>query len=405
VTTVLYIDETGAFGGAITCMAHLIRHLDRSRYEAVVVLHHKDPVLGERVGGGVPVHVLRRRRIGEGARGRRLRSAVAGRLGRRGARAFALGETFLGLWLDTVPRVAAIRRIAQSHGADLIHTNNSLEINLAGILAARSLRLPCVAHIRNFEPVRRTQRWIFRRVDHCLVQSQAQKEQLVREGLDADRITVVYETVAEREIADIDEGGKTGGRAPTYGITGMLVPWKGHRTFLEAAARIRERYPEARGLIFGAETPMNPGYGRELEEYAATLGLGGAVEFRGLAKDMGAALREIDVFVHASDEPEPFGRVIVEAMAAGKPVVAAGAGGPKEIVVEGKTGFLFEPGDPESLAGGVSRLLGDGELRARMGRAGRERVLKHFAAGRQAAAVEGVYGTTLSARKAETSPR
>jgi len=400
VTTILYIDESGAFGGAITCMAHLIRHLDRKRYAPVVIVHHEDPVLRERIGDA-PLYVLRRRKIGSGPVGRRLQSSMIRLLGHPGARYFALGQTVLGYLFDVVPRSRKIRRIARKHSADLVHTNNSLEINWAGILAAGSLGIPCVAHIRNFERVRRLQTRIFAGASHILVQSVAQKEQLVRDGLPPESITVVHETVSDEEIlpaADAGSGivGAREDRPPIYGITGMLVPWKGHRTFLAAAAIVKKELPESKVLIFGDETPMNPGYAEELHDCAESLGLGEVVEFRGLAKDIRTALREMDILVHASDAPEPFGRVIIEAMAAGKPVIAANAGGPREIVADGETGFLFEPGNPESLADAIRRLLRDRELRRRMGEAGRERVMRCFRAKQQAGQVEEVYQMVLA---------
>jgi len=396
--TILYIDESGAFGGAITCMAQVIRNLDRERFQPVVILHHEDPVLRDRIGD-VPVYVLKRRRIGAGPIGRPLQRLLIKVLGRRGARYFALGQTALAYLFDVVPRSSRIRSIAQEHSAGLVHTNNSLEINWAGILAAHRMNLPTVAHVRSFERAGRTQKRIFRMVDHILVQSHAQKEQLVADGLPADAITAVHETISDEEILT---AGQTGGttRPLTYGITGMLVPWKGHRTFLAAAAIVKSDIPDAKALVYGDETPMNPGYRRDLEDYAASVGLGDSVEFRGLAKDIRTALGEMDILVHASDEPEPFGRVLVEAMAAGKPVIAANAGGPREIVADGETGILFEPGSPESLAAALRRLLQDKELRQRMGEAGRERVKEHFHARQQVEQVQEVYEEVLAGKSA-----
>jgi glycosyltransferase involved in cell wall biosynthesis len=392
--TILYIDESGAFGGAITCMAQVIRNLDRERFRPVVILHHDDPILRDRIGD-VPIYVLRRRRIGAGPIGRPLQRFLIKIFGHRGARWFALGQTALGYVFDVVPRSAKIRSIAQEHSVDLVHTNNSLEINWAGILAAHRMNLPSIAHVRSFERAGRTQKRVFGMVDHILVQSHAQKEQLVADGLPADAITVAHETVSDEEIRSANEsGGVT--RPRTYGITGMLVPWKGHRTFLAAAAIVKSEISEAKALIYGDETPMNPGYRRDLEDYAASVGLGDSVEFRGLAKDIQTALGEIDILVHASDEPEPFGRVLVEAMAAGKPVIAANAGGPREIVADGETGILFEPGSPESLAAAIRRLLQDQRLRQRMGEAGRERVMEHFHARQQVEQVQRLYEEVLS---------
>ena len=95
--------------------------------------------------------------------------------------------------------------------------------------------------------------------------------------------------------------------------------------------------------------------------------------------------------MHASVEPEPFGLVLVEAMAAGKPVVATAQGGPLEIVEEGITGFLVPPGDAEALAGALGKLLADEGLGRRMGEAGRQRAWERFSVERMVRELEEVY--------------
>ena len=97
-----------------------------------------------------------------------------------------------------------------------------------------------------------------------------------------------------------------------------------------------------------------------------------------------------DIFVLPAPA-EPFGLVLIEAMALGKPVIAAAAGGPLEIVADGETGLLFEPGNAASLAQAIKRLLADPELRQRMGKAGRKRYEEHFTARRMAEKMQEAY--------------
>jgi len=106
---------------------------------------------------------------------------------------------------------------------------------------------------------------------------------------------------------------------------------------------------------------------------------------------MPAAYAAMDIAVHCSVEPEPFGRVVIEAMAAGRPVVAYAMGGPKEIVVDGETGLLVPPGDYEALGRATLALLRDPDRRRELGEAARARVVAHYDAHDVARRVEGVF--------------
>ena len=122
--------------------------------------------------------------------------------------------------------------------------------------------------------------------------------------------------------------------------------------------------------------------------------LGGEVDFRGFRDDVPAELARLDVLVHASTIPEPFGQVVLEGMAAGLPVVAADAGGPAEIVDDGVDGLLYPPGHAPALAERLRLLAGDRELRARLGRSGRERA-RDFAPDIVAGRLMEVYRRTI----------
>lgn len=117
-------------------------------------------------------------------------------------------------------------------------------------------------------------------------------------------------------------------------------------------------------------------FAQELEREAGCLG--GRVQLVGFREDVPLWMRSAHVVVHSSTVPEPFGRVIVEAMFAGKPVVATAAGGPLEIVRDGETGILVPPGDPAALAEGIRGLLEAPTLAQAMGRAGRHRAQEKF---------------------------
>jgi glycosyltransferase involved in cell wall biosynthesis len=155
-------------------------------------------------------------------------------------------------------------------------------------------------------------------------------------------------------------------------MVGRIAPWKGQDVFLRAFAR---GFPggDERAVIVGAPLFGEEEFDRSLRALVGDLGLGDRVEFRGFREDVAAELAEVDALVHASVIPEPFGRVIVEGMAAGLPVLAAGAGGPDEIVTEGVDGLLYPPGDVDTLAATLRRVAADTALAERLGQAAVER--------------------------------
>ena len=140
--------------------------------------------------------------------------------------------------------------------------------------------------------------------------------------------------------------------APVVMLPGRLTRWKGQRVLIEAIALLGRS--DVRCLFVGSGDAR---YRRELEAHAAKLGLGGAVEIVDECRDMPAAYMLADVVVSASTSPEGFGRVVVEAQAMGRPVVATSHGGARETVVPGSTGWLVPPGDSRALADAVAEAL------------------------------------------------
>lgn len=142
--------------------------------------------------------------------------------------------------------------------------------------------------------------------------------------------------------------------APVVLLPGRLTGWKGQRVLIEAAARLRRT--DAHIVLVGSDQGR-AAYTAELCRLAASLGLAERVHLPGDCADMPAALRVADVVVHASTEPEAFGRVIIEAQAMARPVIAADLGGPVETVEHGRTGWRVRPGDPDALATAIHRVL------------------------------------------------
>jgi glycosyltransferase involved in cell wall biosynthesis len=162
------------------------------------------------------------------------------------------------------------------------------------------------------------------------------------------------------------------------GLVGRLQPWKGQDRLLRAQALLRERGHEIHTLIVGGDSyELSPHYAQSLGDLIESLGLSGAVTMTGEVAEAGPYMRLMDVVVNASD-PEPFGIVLLEAMARGVAVLAVNSGGPSELIVDGHSGVLARSGEPAALADALEPLIVSPQLRAQLARAGRERYLADF---------------------------
>ena len=150
-----------------------------------------------------------------------------------------------------------------------------------------------------------------------------------------------------------------------------------------------------RFIIIGAALFGEDQYEQEVRRLVSQLEIEDVVEFAGFRADVKQAISELDLVVHASTKGEPFGQVIIEGMAAGKPVVATNGGGVPEIVEDGNTGILVPMGDAAAMASAICRILADPVLARAMGMRGRKRVTEHFSVTQTARRVEAVYGEMM----------
>jgi len=153
---------------------------------------------------------------------------------------------------------------------------------------------------------------------------------------------------------------------------------KGQEVFVRAASLLQERFSDARFLCIGSPFPGNESHLTNLLDLIRELGLEDSVEYTGDIQDIKAAIKGLDILVLSSTQAEPFGGVVVEAMALSRPVVATEIGGSREQVVDGVTGYLVQPGSPGSMADGIEKLLESADRRQNFGERGRARFLEKF---------------------------
>lgn len=355
---VLVVSNHGEIvGGGEISLLTLLKGLDRSRWTPIAVVPFEGPVASGCRALGIPVHTIplpRLRRPGAGI----LRS------------------------------LAALVRLVKGSGAGLLHANGSRAMFYAG-LAGWLSRRPVIWHVRVADRDGLWDRLLAGLARLIIVNSKAvesrfawvpsSKVRCIYNGVDLAVFRPCQPVPTLRHSIGLPEGG------PVIVSVGRFVTFKGYEYLLEAAKLLQPAMPEVHWVLVGDGELKGA-----LEQRCRNLGVEAHVHFIGWREDIPDLLALCDVFALPSLS-EHFGRVLIEAMAMAKPVVATDAGGVPEIVIHGETGLLVPPAEPKPFADAVSYLLNNPMLASRMGLAGRRRVEAEFSLERHAAAVQGVY--------------
>lgn len=387
----------GVVGGSLSGLYHLIRGLDRRRFEVLLVLYEPKQIEAELAAIGVRVRYVRRCRLPkehglhglEGYRRARARSVVRGAL--RSVRQTAR------LLIEEIPAALALARIFREEAADVVHLGNGLRANFDGLLAGLATGTPIVCHVKGFEKYGARERWAARRTRTLVCMTRAVLAHCESHGVRAPDARVVYDAVDEawlcprQPVATVRESLGVPADAPCVGLVGNIQEWKGQHVLVEAMPLLRSRCPEAHAVLVGGVHRAGAEYEAKLRQQVAAAGLSDCVHFAGFREDVVDVMNAMDVIVHASVRPEPFGRVILEAMLLGKPVVAADGGGVPELIEDGRTGFLVPRGDTARLGQCLQRLLLDRAEGADIGRRGRDFARCRFSLSQQVAEMSGIY--------------
>jgi glycosyltransferase involved in cell wall biosynthesis len=363
---VLFLDHTGALGGAELYLLDVARPY---RATSRVLLFETGPFKERLEDAGIPVEVCP-------------------------APAAVLDVQKASGWRSALRAVPGLVRLTgqvarRARDYDLVFANSQkamLVAGLAGMVARRPIvwSLHDMLTAEHFSALNRRVAVTGANglVDRVLVNSRATQSAFQQSGGQVDQTTVVYngidaapfEAVAPADLEALHEELDCSG-APLLGVFGRLAPWKGQHVVLEALPDL----PDAHALLVGdtlfrGDEP----YEETLRRTARRLNVADRVHFLGFRDDIPRLMTFVDLVLHTSVAPEPFGRVIVEGMLAGTPVIATRAGGPVEIVQEPETGVLVPPGDPQALATAVEDLLSAPERARSMGRAAQAYARRRF---------------------------
>ena len=395
---ILYLEASSGqvVGGSLTGVLHMLAGLDRSRYEPTLVLYEDKRVIKSLITQGIQVRIFSKRRL---PKEHSLQSAPAYKQakGYPGVTPLLKNLRALGTFVfETLPAARRLARLFREESPDIVHVCNGFRGNMDAIVAARMCGIPCVVHCKGFDKHGFIERLAAPGVasaicmtraieDHCRAQGMRPPEyNVVYDGLDVEEFRPTRASADVREELGIDPD------APVVGVVGNIQEWKGQRVLLEAMVEIVKTHPKAVALVVGAAHRSGRNYADGLRRFVEKNGLARNVIFTGERADVGDVMNGMDVVAHTSVRGEPFGRVIIDGMCVGKPVVATRAGGVPEFVSDGDNGLLVPAGVAQALADVLRKLFDDADLRRELSEGALEAV-KRFSVEHHVEEITAIY--------------
>jgi glycosyltransferase involved in cell wall biosynthesis len=404
---IVYLNPIGEIGGAEVALLHLLGVLRETRpqWNLFLVAGTEGPLLSRAEALGVASRVIPLpvsiRRLGD--------AGLAAKHGPSVGRPAFFANLISG-GMDATTYLTRLRRAIYEAKPDLVHSNG-FKMHLLSTYASDH-HTPIVWHIHDYVSSRRVTRPLLRlRSSRCST-AVANSVSVAADLRSIGNLNVepIYNGIDTDVFApngpflDLDSLAGLPPSAPDVvrvGLLGTFARWKGHEVFLRALSLFDPALP-IRGYIIGGPIYQTNGSQRtiaELKNLASDLGLSGKVGFTGLVGNPAEAIRALDVVVHASTQAEPFGLVIVEAMACGKPVIVSNCGGASELVQDRVNALTHKPGDAVAMAALIRELAEDPRLRARLGEAARRTAEERFSRARFGEEFVQVYTRLISTQR------
>ena len=402
---IVYLSASGQLGGAERCLLDVLQSVRQEEpgWSLTLVASRQGPLLSHAAALGVETRVLqmpeRIARLGDATtpgRGRRLVGVMI-----RG----------LGALTGLISYRRELRALLKQLNPDVVHTNG-YKMHIMGALS-RPARAALCWHLHDYASSRPLMsiavKTFSRRCDAGIAVSRSVAADVSPYWRGRGDIHVVLNAVDldvfQPDGPQLDLDALAGLRRPRaevvrVGLVATMGRFKGHDVFLRAMAQLP---PDAavRGYVVGGslyETHGSEWSMPALRDLADSLGLADRVGFTGFVGAPADAMRALDVVVHASTSPEPFGLVIAEAMACGRAVITSAAGGAGEIVASGVDALTCTPGSVDELAAAITRLCGDAALRRRLGAAARAHAVRAFDRRRLGQALAPIYRDAAAGR-------
>lgn len=364
---VLFIETAcdGTIGGSHTCLFNLLNNLDRNTYRMCVGVYQNNAFVDKLREIGVNVFLLPRNPV------------LSGNVFIRKIRN----------WYRLIYRHRIeLSRVISSQKIDVLVLNNSIAGGKDYVHVCSKFGIPVLAYERGYIQYTAADILLSNRIDASIAVSNAVRENMMQQAYSA-KARVIYDGLpiwdarpANTDIgkSEIKKGIGLPDDSVVIGIVGNIREWKGQEYFVKAFISLGEKYNKIYALVVGGHGIEDREYTNHLEKLAMGTRIRDRLLYLGFREDVPDLLGILDVFVHASIKPEPFGMVLLEAMLHRVPVIATGIGGPVEILANGGCGILVPPRDEHAVAGGVEKYLNDRLFREEMVRRAHRRVKTEF---------------------------
>lgn len=379
---ILYVEGCldGTVGGSHTCLFSMVSNLNRRNFYPIVIFYYENIISYNLRRKGIETHILKYFKM--------LNLKYLG-FGRKNDfsilnKCILLCQKCLNFFIF-LKTVISYVFFLYSKSIDIVHLNNSLSTNHDWMIAAKLLRIKCVCHERGInQKLSKTSIFLAKRLDAIICISSYISKNLKKQGIRPSKLRIIYDGVdISRTKIKIDRNTirkKIGIRNSdkVIGVVGNIKTWKGQKTVVLATAILKNQYLLNLKCILVGGWYKNDKYFYCLKNIIEKYKILDNVIFTGFSSNPIDYMNIMDVVVHSSIEPEPFGMVNLEAMYLKKPVISTNIGGPTEIFNNGKDGILIEPGNPNLLADTIYKVLSNKVMMEKFGINAHSKVIKKF---------------------------
>ena len=397
-------------GGVATVIDNLARGLDRNCFEPIVLFDSTRQSTFRRNLSRSNIKTVdlaepSQNHVCPSSKGRKNRQ-IAGKVetlfGKKASGIYFSLKAFFEFSFHQAPKIRLFLKAIRQNKIDLVHTHHNLTLCKPELIAARIAGTPLVSHRHGYTNLTAFDIFFARFVDSTIYISNDVARYYIAKGEDTKIGKVIHNGIDFSAFAKthnplhIHSEFGCQPKQPLVGLIGRIDWWKGHDYFIEAIAEVAKQHRDVKALIIGGvedriASDRNRQYLDKLHALVKSFQLEERIIFSGFRSDVPRIMSALDVVVHASSEPEPFGLVVIEGMAAGKPVVATAAGGVLDIIEDGVNGLLVPCKDSKAMAQAIIKILSDRDKAEQMGNAARQRILDNFTVEQQVTAVQKVY--------------
>ncbi len=359
------IASDGTVGGSHTCLFNLVSNLNRDKYKCHIAFYQTNSYVDKFENIAVPVHIIDLKPITHG-------NIIIRKM-----------RNWYGLIYKHREKLC---NILQQNKIDLVVLNNTINCSNDIVSVCNKNRIPIIAYERGYLEYTGLGIRLTNRIFASIAVSRAVESNMKKQRC-AARTHVIYDGMPVHDKIN-HRGGRNNAEIKyeidvpedsiVVGIVGNIRVWKGQEYFVRAFLSLGEKYKNMYGLVIGAHGPDDIEYLNSIKRIAESSEVGKRLRFLGFRDDVPELMRMMNVFIHASIEPEPFGMVLLEAMLYKVPVIATNLGGPIEILEKGCYGILVPPRDVDAIVAGVEKYLGNSTFREDVVKKAQKRVIEAF---------------------------